>query len=262
MARSAEDPAVSMNAVAGARSSEAIGWQLNLPRPQKKSLKEFKVALWQSDDMSPVAKEISDRVQTIGDTLAKLGATVADAKPNIDLNDAMVVYSSLLWGVMSAGMPEDQKEEMRTARMGLDVDDHRTASNYVRYSVQDHSEWGANNTKRQFLRQAWQHFFSDWDILICPQTATTAFPHDHGEYMNRQLMVDNEPQDYFQQLFWAGVVTVAHLPSTVFPTGPSSEGLPIGLQAVGAEFNDYCTIDFTRLLAEEIGGFVPPPNYS
>jgi amidase len=157
MARSAEDPAVSMNAVAGARSSEAIGWQLNLPRPQKKSLKEFKVALWQSDDMSPVAKEISDRVQTIGDTLAKLGATVADAKPNIDLNDAMVVYSSLLWGVMSAGMPEDQKEEMRTARMGLDVDDHRTASNYVRYSVQDHSEWGANNTKRQFLRSRRVH---------------------------------------------------------------------------------------------------------
>jgi hypothetical protein len=37
--------------------------------------------------------------------------------------------------------------------------------------------------------------------------------------------------------------------------------LPIGLQAVGAEFNDYITIDFTRLLAREIGGFAAPPGY-
>ena len=73
--------------------------------------------------------------------------------------------------------------------------------------------------------------------------------------------MDNEEQDYFQQLFLAGTITVAHLPSTVFPTGPSSAGLPIGLQAVGAEFNDYTCIDFARLLAEEIGGFVAPPGF-
>jgi len=33
------------------------------------------------------------------------------------------------------------------------------------------------------------------------------------------------------------------------------------LQAVGAEYNDLKTIDFTRLVAQEIGGFTPPPNY-
>ena len=73
--------------------------------------------------------------------------------------------------------------------------------------------------------------------------------------------MDNELQDYFQQVFWSGMITVGHLPSTVFPTGPSSEGLPIGLQAAGAEFNDYITIDFTRLLARELGGFVAPPGF-
>ena len=63
-------------------------------------------------------------------------------------------------------------------------------------------------------------------------------------------------------MFWAGTITVAHLPSTVFPTGPSRAGLPIGLQAVSAEFNDYITIDFARLMAQEIGGFQPPPNFA
>jgi amidase len=132
----------------------------------------------------------------------------------------------------------------------------------TRDSVQEHSRWLENSNQRFHIRDAWRAFFNDWDILICPQTATTAFPHDHGEYLHRVLTVDNEEQDYFQQIFWAGVITVAHLPSTVFPTGPSKEGLPIGLQAVGAEFDDYLTIDFARLLAEEIGGFVPPPGYA
>ncbi len=62
--------------------------------------------------------------------------------------------------------------------------------------------------------------------------------------------------------FWAGLITVSYLPSTVFPTGPSLAGLPIGLQAVGAEYDDRVTIDFTRLLAREIGGFAPPPDYA
>jgi amidase len=132
----------------------------------------------------------------------------------------------------------------------------------IRYSVQSHGNWTENNNKRFLIRQRWQRFFNDWDIVICPQTATTAFPQDEGEYLERKIIVDNIEQDYFQQVFWSGLVTVAHLPSTVFPTGLSQAGLPIGLQAVGAEFNDYITIDFTRLMAQEIGGFIPPPAYA
>ena len=68
-------------------------------------------------------------------------------------------------------------------------------------------------------------------------------------------------QDYLDQLFWAGVVTATFLPSTVFPTGLSSEGLPIGLQAVSGEYQDYTTIEFAKLMANEIGGFRAPETY-
>ena len=32
-------------------------------------------------------------------------------------------------------------------------------------------------------------------------------------------------------------------------------------KSVGGEYQDYITIDFARLMADELGGFVPPPNY-
>jgi amidase len=67
---------------------------------------------------------------------------------------------------------------------------------------------------------------------------------------------------YFQQLFWAGLATCSYLPSTAFPTGPDEEGLPLGLQAIGAECNDRLTIAFAVWLARELGGFRPPPGYT
>ena len=47
----------------------------------------------------------------------------------------------------------------------------------------------------------------------------------------------------------------------LFPTGVADDDLPIGLQAIGAEFSDRTTIEFARLLANEIGGFEPPRGY-
>lgn len=262
LARSAEDLAMSMDIVAGADRLNRAGWQLNLPRPRKTKLKEFRIAIWPTDEMAPVAKEIADRVQTLGDQLAKLGATVSDsARPDIDLTASFETYNSLLWGVMSAGMSEEEKAANREIRASSGGDTN-VGAQLAHFSVQEHSEWAFHNDQRHHLRIAWARFFEEWDILLCPQMPTTAFPHDHGDYMGRTLTVDNEEQDYFQQIFWSGTITVAHLPSTVFPTGPASDGLPIGIQAVGAEFQDYSTIEFSRLMAQEFGGFIPPPRYS
>ncbi|MEM7016689.1 MAG: amidase [Pseudomonadota bacterium] len=261
MARSASDLATSMDIVAGPDQYTSSGWQLNLPRPSKRELSEFKVAILPTHPLAPVSADMAERVEKIGHHLAQLGADVStDALPNIDFEDSIETYNGLLWAIMAAGLGEDEKAQNRSMKAELEG---RTdiAAEIARYSVMEHANWLILNNKRFAIRQAWKAFFSDWDILICPQVVTEAFPHDQGEYTNRTLTVDNEEQSYFQQIFWAGLITVAHLPSTVFPTGPSKNGLPMGLQAVGAEFNDYITIDFARLLAEEIGGFTPPAGY-
>ena len=143
----------------------------------------------------------------------------------------------------------------------LDANDFSDEAMMARAAVLSHRGWLGSNNFRESLRYVWREFFDEWDVLICPQTATPAFEHDHSDFAVRTLKVDADDQPYFKQLFWAGLTTCAYLPSTVFPTGPSLTGLPIGLQAVGAEYDDLVTIDFARLLADEIGGFVPPPGY-
>jgi len=262
LARSAEDLSLCMDIVAGADPLNTPGWKLDLPRPEKKSLSDYRIAIWPTDDRAPVDQEIANRAQMLGDNLAKLGATVSDkALPDIDLTLSHNNYLYLLNGVMSAGMSPEQFKATQERVAELDPNDMSQNAVTLRAMVQNHGEWLRANNMRDRLRLKWREFFNEWDILICPQTATAAFEHDHSPFGERTLTVNNSEQPYFQQLFWAGVITGSYLPSTVFPTGPNRDGLPIGLQAVSAEFNDYTCIDFARLLGQEFGGFTPPPGY-
>ena len=261
LARSAEDLALFLETVSGPTHINRRGWRLDLPRPEKERLADFRVAVWPSDDNAPVDSEIADRIQSLGETLAKLGATVSDtARPNIDLHGGHETYMHLLHSVMGAGVPPAALARNKRYAEATDPDDHSDTAIMSRAMVLSHADWLGANGRRERLRYAWDEFFSDWDILLCPQMATTAFKHDHTRAIDRTIEVNGQPQPYFQQMFWAGVATGPLLPSTVFPTGLSSAGLPIGVQAVGNAFDDYITIDFTRLMAEEIGGFQAPPN--
>ena len=234
LARSAEDLALAMDIIAGPDVLDEPGWRLELPAPRMSALGELRVALWSDDSAAPVDGEISDRVAAVGERLTRLGATVSDsARPaGLDSTEYQETYQSLLYAVV--GGPVGNV---------------------------DHQSWLRLHGRRGGYRMQWQAFFRDWDVVLCPVMATDAFPHDHSPLQSRTLSVDGEPRDYFEQIFWAGLATLSYLPATVFPTGLSSGGLPIGLQVIGAAFDDRTTIEFARLMAQEMGGFAPPPGY-
>ncbi|MEM9405348.1 MAG: amidase family protein [Acidobacteriota bacterium] len=235
LARSAEDLATAMDIVSGPDVLQSAGWKLDLPAPRATSLGDLRVALWPDDPLAPVSTEVSDRVQAIGELLAQKGATVSDsARPKFPTKMSHDTYLPLL-GAMTEG-PESE----------------------IKFF-----DWFRFHGMRGGLRLQWRQFFEDWDIVLCPISAVPAFPQDQSEPLfERTLQIDGETRPYFEQVFWAGLATVSYLPSTVFPTGLSSQGLPIGLQAMSGELFDRTTIEFARLMAQEIGGFSPPPDFA
>ena len=262
LARSADDLKLALSIMSGPAEREALGWSLNLPAADITTLKDFRVAVWATDPLAPVAEEVEDRSMQVGAMLERLGAQVSyDARPNFDLDAAVRNYQTLLQSVMTAAWDNQAVAKMQTKVAALEPNDLSLDAVNARAAVLSHRDWIRSNGRREKLRRAWADFFKDWDILICPQMATAAFSHDHRPFSERSLSVDNEPQPYFQQLMWAGMIVNAYLPSTVFPTGLSTEGLPIGLQAVSAPFRDYRCIEFAKLVTEQMGGFVAPTAY-
>ena len=263
LARGAEDLALAVDVMAGPDVLDAAGWRLELPAPTKSSLADFRVAAWLDHPLSPVDGEVGDRLQAALDAVAKAGAKVDDtARPAIDAARSHAIFRLLMFAVTTARQPVEDFQQALAAAAELADDDLGDQAQITRATTQYHRDWIAANEERTHLRWRWAEFFADWDVLICPISATTAFPHDHEpDQHRRQLTVNGNSVPYLQQLFWAGLIGLVYLPATVAPVGPGVSGLPVGLQIVGPQLGDKTTIEFARLLGREIGGFVPPPGY-
>lgn len=262
MGRSAEDLALALDAVAGPDRFRAPGWRLVLPPPKARTLRGLRVAIWPREDFVPTSVEISDRVQQVGEALARAGAVVSDlARPELSPRQSHNTYLNLLASTGLVDLPDEYYSVAQAAAAGFDANDESPLAVVTRARVLDHRSWSDHDEARTRYRLRWRAFFNDWDVVICPISATTAYEHDHRPKLERVLAVDTAPTSHYEHYFWVGLASVAYLPSTAFPCGLSSDGLPIGLQIIGPEYGDRTTIEVARLIAQELGGFQAPPGF-
>jgi amidase len=125
-------------------------------------------------------------------------------------------------------------------------------------------DWLVMHGRREQYRAAYRAFFTDWDVLLAPITLRTAFPHMNVNTPSDNELtidIDGKPHRYHDQLVYPGLATLCGQPATAFPVGLSSEGLPMGLQAIGPYLEDYTPIRFAALASAEMGGCLPPPGF-
>jgi amidase len=263
LARGAEDLEIALDVMAGPDEIDGRGWKIDLPRSKKKSLRDFKVAVLLDDRHAEVDQSVQDEIQKLATFLGKKKVKVSDtARPGFDTADMHEVYMKLLRAATVGRMPDEEYERMRTIAAGFPADDKSSLAHMLRGVVVTHRDWLALNERRHRMRLAWEAFFQDYDVLLCPVASSAAFPHDHEpDRVKRRLIINNKKVPTFDQLFWAGYSGVTNLPATAAPIGQTSDGLPIGVQIVGPQYGDYSTIAFAKLLEKEYRSFVPPPAY-
>ena len=104
-------------------------------------------------------------------------------------------------------------------------------------------EWFTLIQRREKVRRQWRALFAEFDVVLAPVFGTAAFPlTSEPEWSKRTLLVDGEPTPFGDQLAWSGMATFAGLPATSAPIARSPEGLPIGVQIIGAFLHDRTTI--------------------
>ena len=150
---------------------------------------------------------------------------------------------------------------VRPAR--LPEQDRSYRAQAARATVQTYRQWYRGQVARRRLRQSWARFFESVDVLLCPVAAVAAFPHDQDIPRHaRVIRVNGRDESYNDQLFWAGLASLSYLPSTVVPAGRTAQGLPVGLQIIGAYLQDLSTIEYGRLVSSLFGGFAAPTAYA
>ena len=264
LARSAADLIAAIDILAGPGGYDARGWRLTLPPSKKKTLKDFKVGVMLESPVGVQDNELTASLQKSLEQLEHAGVMIDySAAPAIDFKRYHHVYMLLLRSATGLALSHDEfASNLEASQMRADTDwSHRA---YVeRGAAIRQRDWWALHNEREALRKAWDEFFAQYDLLLCPVAASAAFPHDHtGERPDRTIQINGQTQSVIDQLFWAGISTLTHLPSSVVPAGLTQSGLPCGLQIIGNFLEDYTTLEFAHLMEQAIGGFQCVPGYT
>jgi len=263
LARSARDLEIALGITAGPNRIDGAAWSVKLPRPPDKTWKQWRIAVMTTAATAEVDQAVQLRVEAVADFLARRGAKVSRvARPAIDLGAAHEVFIKLLRAATSRSQADAVfARNIETAR-ALPSKQRDYEAWMARANTMYHREWLALDEKRHRMRLAWDEFFRDWDALLCPAAATTAFPHNQkGERWERMVTVNGKPQPSTTQMFWAGYSGMAYLPSTVATAGRAADGLPVGVQIIGPQYGDLTCIALASQLEREFEGFVAPPGY-
>ncbi|HVH79117.1 MAG TPA: amidase [Stellaceae bacterium] len=261
MARHAEDLALALDVLAGPDVLQQSAWRVALPAPRAKRLADFRVAVCLSSPMTPIEDSVMTAMEAAVAAIAKAGATVdRDAKLPVTLEDNQRLFMLLLRAATASRLTDAAFVEQQEIAAALSPDDMSPEAHIARGATMLHRAWGQANEQRSKLRYQWLEFFKNYDVVIAPVAATAAFPHDHNPDRGaRRVIVNGAPSQHID-IIWAGLAALSYLPATAAPVGLTPTGLPVGVQIIGAEGEDPTTIEFARLMAQEIGGSVAPPG--
>ena len=252
--RRPEDLALLLTALAGAGELDSDGWTLALPGPENRPLSACRFACLLDHPDCPVDRPYLELMQGFVETLRAEGATVDDGRlPDFSFTRATELMNLLVRGETSTRLTDERFAEAVTLadNDSLDPDSHGRRN--ARGTVLRHRDWLLLHEERLRIREAWRRFFRDRDAFLCPVAAGTAPPLACDDnVLDRTIEVNGVRIPMLDQHFWAAVASLAFLPSVSMPIGRARDGLPAGIQVIGAAYRDLDIIDICARIASRL----------
>ena len=184
-----------------------------------------------------VMPDVADVVKSAAEALEDLGVTVEEVDPGFpDLDWTFGVF----WMAGMAGRFVDMLPEWGDAMDPLLVEfiqmgQELSAVDFVKAQMQ-----------RSDFRDQISEFFGQYDLLLLPTLATTAFKA--GVPVEDAL--ENHPLDPQTWSPFTQAFNLSHNPAASIPAGFTEEGLPVGLMIVGRRFDDLAVLQASAAFEE------------
>ena len=259
LARSAADLGLVLDTIAGPAALDGVRPHLEAAR--RTTPAGLRVALWADDPLAPVDAPVRAGVERAAALLARAGAAVSErARPDFSFADAFEAFALFNHAIVSAGLKPEARERLAAEAGRFAPGDRSHQALQARGAKLDAATWAALQARRRAIRAAWERFFEEIDVMLCPPAPVPAIPHDHvPDFHARALTVNGESRPYFDFLVWSLLATLPGLPAAVAPVGLTAEGLPVGVQIIAAAGADRTALAVASML-ESLGcRYQPPP---
>lgn len=230
--------------------------------PPTAALAEFRAVSWIGQGGFPTASGVEQALDQALTRLQAAGLRLATAAPVLELDSLLHAFYLLL--AASGGLAVDDacvaaaRDEL-AAESGL----HPLQRVNLRGLTLDHRSWLQLNEQRVRAGERLEQLLRrDTDLILVPTVNVTARHHDHSEpAQKRTIQVDGETRHFYSVCDWNSIASYTYLPAVSIPVGLTSEGLPVGLQAIGRRGSDRALLEFA-LACEQTIGTPPLPRLS
>ncbi len=235
MARTVEDLALLYAIIAGPDGRDTDVPPVPLGDVPELALTNLRIAVAPTFPGYPVAGEIRHAIEELAQQLHRSGAIVEEATlPDLDFNQELSSAGELIGMAVGAFQPAEHEQPT-------------TLAHYLE----------ALHRRDQSIL-AWEQFFEVWDVLLCPVSMVTAFPHCET---GSPLHVDGREEVYWKVSFHSTLFNYSGHPAVVLPYTRDHDGLPIGIQIVGKRWDEARLLGIAQALSEITGAFQRPPGY-
>lgn len=254
--RTVDDAALMLSAMAGHdpkdSTSSTKGFTCNTPlEPILGDGKKLRVGVIKeltdvqvSDDMKTLfEKRIAD--------LKSMGAEIVEVSiPNIldalaayyiiapaEASSNLARYDGMRYGLRVEGSDiYDTYKKSRAAGFGDEVKRRMIIGTAVLSSESYDVYFMQAARVRRMIADSFNSAFSECDLIVCPSSAGTAMPLDSGL----------SPLEFYALDLFTVAMNLAGVPACSVPCGLASNGLPLGIQVVGARFDDMRVLQLAK----------------
>ncbi|HMM41648.1 MAG TPA: amidase [Thermomicrobiales bacterium] len=235
LARSLDDLDLALRVIAGPDPAEPDVPPAPLPAVSPPPLDGLRVAFAPSFPGLPADAATRATVERLASALEQHGARVEERLPEIDFEEQLATRAALRAIVRMlveppAGGPPSAEEYFRVLQ------------------------------RRDEIVGAWERYFATVDALICPVMMIPAFEH---RARGDDVTLDGQPASYDLLAGYCRPFNLTGHPVVTLPAGSSPEGLPIGVQLVGARWSESRLLGIAQSMAAALPeiGVRHPPGY-
>lgn len=218
---------------------------------QMKDLKDIKIAYSSDLGLFEISHDVAKVIDKACENFSDLGCHVEEVKVDLGLSkrDFLRTFSGLWcvsfatsYGELYDAQPESFSDNL--AKM-IAVGRKITAVDYKRL------DW--NRTK---VWNVIQQLLAEYDYIVSPTLATTAFEHQ----LAGPTKINGKEVNPVNDWMLTQVYNLTGHPAASLPVGLTEEGLPVGLQIASKKYTDNQLLQLCQQYEQAFETYLNPPN--